>query len=98
MSIVCALASVALILWILLEAFEAVVLPRRVTRKIRYNYWFYRINWRIWLLLARCIRTPKRRETFLSVFGPLSLLALFTTWVLMLITGFALLHWSLGMR
>jgi hypothetical protein len=38
----------------------------------------------------------KWREYFLSVFGPLSLLGLFATWVLSLILGFALVQWSLG--
>jgi hypothetical protein len=96
MSIVCALASVALILWILMEAFEAMVLPRRVTRKFRFNRWFYRINWPVWSFVAGRFRAPKRRETILSMFGPLSLLTLFSCWVSMLIVAFALLHWSLG--
>ena len=96
MSIVGAVASTAIIGWILLEAFEAMVLPRRVMRKFRLNRWFYRVNWPVWLLLSRAFRSPKRRETFLSVFGPLSLLTLFIFWVLGLIAGFALLHWSLG--
>src|SRR6516164_8384332 len=95
MLIFCALASAALILWILFEAFETMVLPRRVMRKFRYNRLFYRFNWPVWSLLANCFRTPKRRETFLSLFGPLSLLVLFSTWVLGLIVAFALLHWSL---
>lgn len=96
MSLVGAVASAAVIAWILMEAFEAMVLPRRVMRKLRFNRWFYRVNWPVWLLLSRAFRSPKRRETFLSVFGPLSLLALFCSWVVGLIVGFALLHWSLG--
>jgi len=36
------------------------------------------------------------RETWLSVFGPLSLLLLMIIWVVGLILGFGLLHWSLG--
>lgn len=96
MSIVGALACTAFIAWILMEAFEGVVLPRRVMRKLRFNRWFYRVNWPIWLLLSRAIPSAKRRETFLSVFGPLSLLALFGSWVVGLIIGFAFLHWSLG--
>ncbi len=96
MSLVGAAASMALIAWILLEAFEAMVLPRRVMRKLRFNRWFYHINWPVWVFLSQAFRSPKRRETFLSVFGPLSLLGLFSTWVGGLILGFALLHWSLG--
>ena len=96
MSILGAVTSAALILWVLVEAFEAMVLPRRVTRKFRLNRFFYLLFWPVWLLLARCFRSPKRRESFLSGFGPLSMLGLFATWVLMLIVAFALLHWSLG--
>lgn len=96
MSILGAVATTAFIVWILIEAFEAMVLPRRVLRRLRFNRWFYRLNWPVWLLLARAFRSPKRRETFLSVFGPLSLLALFSSWVVGLIAGFAFLHWSLG--
>ncbi len=96
MSIISAVASIAFIGWILIEAFEAMVLPRRVMRKFRFNRWFYRLTWPVWLLLSRVFRSPKRRESFLSVFGPLSLLALFSSWVAGLIAGFAFLHWSLG--
>jgi hypothetical protein len=98
MSIVGALASAVLILWILLEAFEAMVLPRRVTRPYRFNRLFYIVTWGLWFRLAHVFPAGRRRQTFLSVFGPLSMLALFTAWVLGLILGFALLHWSLGTR
>jgi len=40
--------------------------------------------------------TGKRREYFLSVFGPLSLFGLFTIWFIGLIFGFALWHWALA--
>src|SRR5262249_5517 len=46
--------------------------------------------------VALLIPAGKRREAFLSVFGPLSLLALLVTWVCGLIYGFAMLHWSIG--
>lgn len=96
MSIFGVLASVFLIAWILFEAFETMVLPRRMMRKFRFNRYFYRLLWPLWLFLARLFRTPKQRETFLSLFGPLSILNLFAAWVTLLIAGFALLHWSLG--
>jgi Ion channel len=98
MSIVGVLASAALILGVLLEAFEAMVLPRRVTRPFRFNRLFYIGTWGLWWRLAHVFPAGRRRQTFLSVFGPLSMLALFATWVLGLVLGFALLHWSLGTR
>ena len=91
-----AAVSLGLIFLILLDAFEAIVLPRRVTHGFRYTRLFYRSSWTLWRLVALRIKPGKRRETFLSTFGPLSLLLLLSTWALWLILGFGLLQWSLG--
>jgi hypothetical protein len=88
---VCGLMLVVAILW---EAFETIVLPRRVTRRLRVTVLFYRISWRPWRAIARSFRKPKRREGFLSYYGPLSLLVLFILWAVLLITGFALVYYS----
>ena len=45
---------------------------------------------------GQALRPGKRRGTFLSLYGPLSILWLFTFWAAGLIAGFALLQWSLG--
>jgi hypothetical protein len=95
MRIVLALASVLVIGLVLFDAFEAVVLPRRVTRPYRFTRLFYRAAWWLWRAIALRIAAGKWREAFLSRFGPLSLLALFTTWVALLIIGFGVLQWSL---
>jgi len=89
-------ASIALIVLLLVDSFETTVLPRRVTRRYRFVRLFYVTTWRLWRAVALSIRPGKWRETFLSLFGPLSLLALLATWVIGLIIGFGLLHWSLG--
>jgi Ion channel len=94
--ILAALLSVVLILFILVDGFEAMILPRRVTRPYRFARLYYQLTWRLWRLAAGLIRPGKGRETFLSMFGPLSLLGLFAIWVLGLIVGFAVLQWSLG--
>jgi len=87
--------SILLILAILLDAFEVVVLPRRVTRRIRFARLFYRATWIPSAALARRIRSSHRRETYLGFFGPLSLILLLSVWAVGLIIGFAALHWSL---
>ena len=84
---------IALVLW---EAFETIILPRRVARSRRLTALFYRATWRPWAALARRIRDDQRRETYLSFFGPLSLLLLVGLWAVVLILGFTLLHWGLG--
>ena len=90
--------SVVLIFVVLLDAFEAIVLPRRVSRRFRLTRIFYRSTWIPASALARRIRSSRRRETFLGFFGPLSLIMLLSVWALGLIVGFAMLHWSLNSR
>jgi hypothetical protein len=96
MWVVGVLAGVGLILLVLIDGFETILQPRRVTHRYRYARLYYRVTWKLWRLAAMQIRTPRRREAFLSLFGPLSLLGLFSTWVLGLIAGFGLVHWSSG--
>ena len=96
MAVVVSVIGLVLILVILSDAFEAVVLPRRVTRRFRLTRFFYRSTWKPWSSLARRISSNKRREAYLSLFGPMSLLMLLCVWALGLITGFAMLHWALN--
>jgi hypothetical protein len=96
MSIALTVVSVALIFLILFDGFEAMVLPRRVTHPFRLARLFYRVGWRVWRVAAHRMTAGRWRQTFLSLFGPLSVLGLFVTWVLGLIFAFGLLHWSIG--
>jgi voltage-gated potassium channel Kch len=79
------------------EAFEAIVLPRTVSRKIRFTVLFYFFLWRASRLAARLLtKRPAIRESFLSVVAPLGLLLLIVCWTLGIILGFALIHYGLG--
>jgi len=86
--------GLVLLLAILWDAFETVILPRHVRRAYRIARLFYRNAWRIWYVTATHIRNPKRREGYLSYFGPLSLLLLIGFWALALVLAFALLQWA----
>jgi hypothetical protein len=91
------LVGFVLIAIILGDAFEAIVLPRRVRRRLRFTSVFYHYTWLPWRRLV--VHLPKRRrETWLGFFGPLSLIFLLLSWAIVLIVGFALLHWAGGMR
>ena len=98
MSIILGIIGVLFITGILWDVFETIVLPRRVTRRIRPARLFYRFTWSPWWFLAKAIRSKKRRETLLAIYGPLSLLALLTFWAMSVILGFALVHWAIGSR
>jgi hypothetical protein len=95
-AIVAIIAGIALILLVLWEGFETVVLPRRVTRRFRLTRFFYRNSWRPWVKMVMHLIPPRHQETWLSCFGPLSLLLLLSFWAFGLICGFALIHWALG--
>jgi hypothetical protein len=79
---------------ILFDAFEAVLLPRRVTHAYRLIRLFYRVTWPAWKAVATVFSSPRRRETFLSMFAPLSFLMMFAAWASGMILGFALVHWG----
>ena len=96
MHIVCTIAGILTILAILLDAFETVVLPRRVQRSFRLTSWFYRRTWIPYRKIASRIPSRARRENFLSYFGPLSLIFLLILWATSLIFGFALLQYGVG--
>jgi hypothetical protein len=92
------IAAALVIAIVLIDTFEAMLLPRRVKHAYRLARLYYRGSWAIWRRLAGRITLGRVRLAFLSVFGPLSLFGLIFVWVFFLITGFALLHWSLGTR
>ena len=84
-----------LVLATLLEGFETILLPRRVNRRLRFSRLYYRSTWRAWRAAATLLPPGRAREAALGVFGPLSLLGLFASWMLGLILAFAALHWGL---
>jgi predicted membrane protein len=95
MKLLVSTAGIALILIILWDAFETIILPRRVTRRLRLTSLFYQSIWMVCSGLVRAMHNRKRRDKYLGLFGPLSLLLLLTLWVVGLIAGYALVNWGL---
>jgi hypothetical protein len=88
-------AGVLLLLLVLRDAFETIVLPRRVSRRFRLTALYYRITWHAWRGAAS--RLPKRfRDSSLSWYGPFSLLALIALWAAGIVVAFGLLHYADG--
>ena len=94
MQITAAVIGAALILLVLWESFETLVLPRRVTRRLRMTRLYYRASWGFWRRIGRQ-HPGQRRENYLSVFAPLSLLLLLAIWVGGVVLGFALIQFGL---
>ena len=95
MHVILFLAGLASIQLVLLDAFQTVILPRRSTGEFRLTRLFYIATWTPWSWLAKRVRNSRRRETVLSVYGPVSLVFLIMVWAGLLIFGFALLFSAL---
>src|SRR5579863_4543291 len=89
-----AIVGLLIVITVLWDAFETIILPRRVARWFRLTRMFYLSTWIPWKGLARKIHSPRIRESFISYFGPLSLLCLFVVWAAALIFGFAFMYYS----
>src|SRR5690349_5377014 len=96
MGLVLALLGVLLILIVLWDAFETIILPRRVARRVRLTRIFYKTVWSPWRSLARRMPSAKQREKYLGLFGPLSLIFLLGVWAAGVIFGYAIISWALA--
>ena len=96
MSWISAAAALAVIAIVLIDTFQVMILPRRVSFKYRVARLYYHGAWIVWRAAAQWLPAGRRRNTILSVFGPLSLFGLLIVWAVGLIVGFGLLHWSVG--
>lgn len=90
-----AFVGLILIVASLQDAFEVVLLPRRVERKLRFVHYFYRVTWAVWSRFGALLPIGTGRESFLSIYGPLSMVLLFAFWGIGLITGFGFLQYAL---
>jgi len=91
-----AFLGLVIVLTVLWDAFETIILPRRVTRRLRLTSLFYRSIWWPWSVLTQRLTFGKQREKYLGFFGPLSLIFLLSFWATGVIFGYSIILWSLG--
>jgi hypothetical protein len=84
----CCVFCFVLIIAILHDAFEVMLLPRRVKNKTRIVRYFFDATWAVWSAIGRRVRNEERRNNFLSLYGPLSLVLMLLFWAAGLIFAF----------
>jgi Ion channel len=94
--VVTAIAAVLVIAEVLWDAFETVVLPRRVSHRVRLTLVYSRTTWRAWTAFVRRFPAIERREAAAAIYGPIAILILLALWAFLLIVAYALLLWGLG--
>src|SRR5438105_15066244 len=92
---VLSLAVIAVVLW---DAFEVIVLPRRVTRRVRLTSALYRMTWAPVAGVERRFPPSKKRDRYLSFYGPLSLILLLRDCGVSTDFPLVLFYWSGGVR
>jgi hypothetical protein len=95
MHVAALIAGLFCLLGVALDAFQTIILPRRPTGRFQITRLFFVATWARWVAMAECASNKKVREQFYSIYGPLSLLLLLLLWALLLITGFALIYFSM---
>jgi len=79
---------IILIIAILHDAFEVMLLPRRVKNKMRIVRYFFEGTWAMWSAVGRRLSTDDRRNNFLALYGPLSLVLILLVWAIGLMLAF----------
>ncbi|MBV8833825.1 MAG: two pore domain potassium channel family protein, partial [Acidobacteriaceae bacterium] len=95
MNTISALAGILLFASVVSDAFEVMLLPRRVRRQIMPVRLVFQVSWSCWSAIAVRIKLGKRRDGFLSLYGPLSMVLLLMLWALGLVVSFALIQWGI---
>jgi len=93
-TLIAVVLAFALLGIVLQDAFEVMLLPRRVRRRTRLTRFYFRGAWAAWSAIGLRLAAGAGRERFLSVFGALSMVVLFAVWTTTLIIGFGLLEWA----
>src|SRR5215472_14865685 len=98
MNIATGILGFALVAIVLADAFQTVIVARHGPKIPAITRIFYGVSWSLFAVAAARIPSKRRRERFLGVYGPLSLLMLLGLWALGFIIAFAILQWSVGLK
>jgi hypothetical protein len=98
MRILAGVFGLAFIVAIVADASQTIIVARHAQRIPGLTRLFYRVSWVLFAAVVGRIASEKRRESYLGVFGPVSLLVLLVCWALTLIVAFAMIQWSVDLQ
>jgi Ion channel len=78
------------------DVFQSVIVPRAVGRKYRISFLVWRSLWKLWPRMGWAMyHNDDKREDFLALFAPFTLVLLLLIWAVTLIVGYGLVFWGL---
>jgi hypothetical protein len=86
-----AIAGLVIILATFYDLFRSIVLPRPSINRFLLVRLLFIGFWSMWKWVGRRIQRPARREAWLATFGPSAVIAMFATWALAFMLGYALI-------
>jgi hypothetical protein len=90
------IAGLVLAVFILRDVFNALMVPGRMRRPLRFVPVYFQATWGMWAALGRRIRNEEDRERLLSVYGPFAMLCLLALWAVGLLVAFGLLQFGVA--
>ena len=91
LSLLFVIGGLALVILAMWDVFAMMLLPRTISF-LRLSTVFYHITWRFWTLSSSWIGDSRRRQNWLAIYGPFSVIMQLVVWGLMCIFGYAMLH------
>jgi hypothetical protein len=98
MRLAAAIAGCLVVGFVLMDAFNTLILARRTGQSFHLTRTFYRLTWPPFAAAARRVKSGRKREGILGVYGPLSLVLIMVVWAAALVLGFTSLQWAAGMK
>src|ERR1700704_1413873 len=90
------ITGLVLVILIVRDAFNALMVPGRVKRPLRFVPVYFRATWALWAGVGRRIKSEERRERLLSIYGPFAMLCLLALWAGGLLLAFSLLQFGIA--
>ena len=98
MRAIAGIVGFALFVIVMADAFQTLIVARQAQNLPVITRLFFRVSWAPVAAAARLVKSDSRRDKYLGIYGPLSLMLLLGLWALGVILSFAMLQWSADLR
>lgn len=96
LDVVAVVGGLGVVAYAFLDAFDTLLATNIKAIRWSLSGGYYRVAWKVHRAACRRVRSDRRRERALSLFGPASFLGLLFLWTSLSIIGWGLVWWGVG--